>query len=87
MTKDLSYNPFNVLKNVQVKPEEREEGTVKWFNDDKGFGFLSVPSGDIFVHYAEIEGKPKTLKKNERISCQVISTPKGKKATKVRKLT
>ena len=40
------------------KDSDREEGTVKWFNEQKGYGFIERPNGrDLFVHYKEIRGK------------------------------
>lgn len=65
---------------------KREEGTVKWFNDKKGFGFISRESGDdLFVHFNEItsEGGFKTLKENAKVEFEVIKTEKGEAASKV----
>ncbi|MFO8061244.1 MAG: cold-shock protein [Bacillota bacterium] len=64
------------------------EGTVKWFDGNKGYGFIEQPNGeDVFVHYAEIQGEGfKTLEENERVSFDVIETTKGLQAVKVQKL-
>ncbi len=65
---------------------KREEGTVKWFNDKKGFGFISREGGDdLFVHFNEIqsEGGFKTLKENAKVEFEVIKTEKGEAASKV----
>ena len=65
---------------------KREEGTVKWFNDKKGFGFISREDGDdLFVHFNEIqsEGGFKTLKENAKVEFEVIKTEKGEAASKV----
>ena len=65
---------------------KREEGTVKWFNDKKGFGFISREGGDdLFVHFNEIqsEGGFKTLKENAKVEFEVIKTDKGEAASKV----
>ena len=65
---------------------KREVGTVKWFNDKKGFGFISRESGDdLFVHFNEIanEGGFKTLKENAKVEFEVIKTEKGEAASKV----
>jgi CspA family cold shock protein len=65
---------------------KRETGTVKWFNDKKGFGFISREGGDdLFVHFNEIqsEGGFKTLKENAKVEFEVIKTEKGEAASKV----
>lgn len=63
-------------------------GKVKWFNDQKGFGFiLADASGkDVFVHHSVIEGGGfKTLQENETVEYEYEEGPKGIKATKVRR--
>jgi CspA family cold shock protein len=62
-------------------------GTVKWFNDAKGFGFITEEGGeDIFVHFSEIKGDGfRTLAEGQRVEFEVTSGPKGKKAANVRK--
>lgn len=64
---------------------ERETGTVKWFNDAKGFGFISRDSGeDVFVHFSEIQGGGfRSLQENQRVEFSVEPGPKGPKATAV----
>ncbi len=64
------------------------EGTVKWFDGSKGFGFVEREDGeDVFVHYSEIAGEGfKTLEENERVSFEVVETPKGLQAVDVKKL-
>lgn len=54
-------------------------GTVKWFNDSKGFGFISQDSGqDVFVHYSAINGDGhKTLKEGQKVTMNVTSSAKG----------
>ncbi|AKE38193.1 cold-shock protein [Corynebacterium camporealensis] len=59
------------------------QGTVKWFNAEKGFGFIELEdgSGDIFVHYSEIQGRGfRTLEENQRVSFEVNDGPKGPQA-------
>jgi CspA family cold shock protein len=60
-------------------------GSVKWFNDQKGFGFILDSEGrDVFVHYAVIEGGGfKTLEENEAVLYDVEDGPKGRRATRV----
>ena len=62
-------------------------GTVKWFNDAKGFGFITEEGGeDIFVHFSEIKGDGfRTLAEGQRVEFDVTAGPKGKKAANVRK--
>ena len=64
-------------------------GTVKWFNDKKGFGFLTDPevSGDVFVHYSEIQTNGfRTLKEGEAVEYELYQDEKGSRARKVMKL-
>lgn len=62
-----------------------EEGTVKWFNDKKGYGFIQRDSGeDVFVHYASIQGEGfRTLAEGDRVAFEVASGPKGLHAINV----
>ena len=64
-----------------------ETGTVKWFNDAKGFGFITLENGtDVFVHYTAIVGEGhKSLADGERVSFEVVKGPKGLQAAKVSK--
>jgi cold shock protein len=65
------------------------QGTVKWFNSEKGFGFIAVDSGgaDVFVHYSEIQGAGfRTLEENQRVEFEVGQGTKGPQATNVRAL-
>ena len=61
-------------------------GTVKWFNDAKGFGFLTPDDGgeDLFVHFSGINMPGfKTLAEGQRVSFEVIEGPKGKQAANI----
>lgn len=63
-------------------------GTVKWFNSEKGFGFISREGGaDVFVHYSAIEGGGyKSLEEGQNVEFEVTSGPKGDQAQNVRPL-
>jgi CspA family cold shock protein len=68
--------------------DERETGVVKWFNDKKGYGFISRDSGeDVFVHYTSIVGEGfRSLAEGERVEFVVKQDHKGQAAVDVRKL-
>jgi len=63
-------------------------GTVKWFNPDKGFGFISQDGGpDVFVHFSAIEGSGyRNLDENDKVEFEVTQGPKGPNATNVRRV-
>jgi CspA family cold shock protein len=67
--------------------QDMAAGTVKWFNDAKGFGFISPESGgeDLFAHFSAIQGQGfKTLKEGQRVTFDVTTGPKGQQASNIR---
>lgn len=63
------------------------QGTVKWFNGEKGFGFISQDEGgpDVFVHYSNIDGSGfRNLDEDQRVEFDVTQGPKGPQAERVR---
>ena len=62
-----------------------EKGTVKWFNDNKGFGFIEQGNGkDVFVHYSAINMEGfKTLKRGQMVEYNLVQGPKGPQASEV----
>jgi CspA family cold shock protein len=65
-----------------------ETGTVKWFNEGKGFGFIAPDNGgkDLFAHFSEIKGSGgfKTLTENQRVEFEVTQGQKGPQASNIR---
>jgi CspA family cold shock protein len=73
---------------VSVEQQSQvQRGKVKWFNDQKGYGFITTPtSGDVFVHHTAIQMEGfRTLKEGEDVSFEVMQGPKGPQASNVRK--
>jgi cold shock protein len=64
---------------------ERVRGTVKWFNNEKGYGFISRESGaDLFVHYSEIQGRGyRSLNEGDLVEFEITEGRKGKQASAV----
>ena len=72
---------------VRKRRKSMAQGTVKWFNAEKGFGFIAPEDGsaDVFVHYSEIQGSGfRTLEENQRVEFEVGQGTKGPQATGVR---
>ncbi|SHJ33695.1 cold shock protein (beta-ribbon, CspA family) [Geosporobacter subterraneus DSM 17957] len=65
-----------------------KEGTVKWFNNEKGFGFIEVPGEpDVFVHYTAITGEGfKSLEEGQRVQFEIIKGDRGPQAANVTRL-
>ena len=64
------------------------QGTVKWFNESKGYGFITADEGkDVFVHYSAIQGEGfKTLNEGQKVSFDIVNGEKGPQAANVTKL-
>jgi CspA family cold shock protein len=72
----------------QRREKEMATGTVKWFNESKGFGFIEQDdgSGDVFVHFSAIGGSGfKTLAEGDKVTFNVVKGPKGLQAEDVQK--
>ncbi len=66
---------------------DRQTGTVKWFNDAKGFGFITPEGGgdDLFAHFSAIQSQGfKTLQEGQRVSFDITTGPKGQQAANIR---
>ena len=66
------------------------KGVVKWFSNQKGYGFITPESSDkeVFVHYSAVQGDGyKTLAEGDKVEFDVTNGPKGEQATNVRKIT
>jgi CspA family cold shock protein len=65
-----------------------EQGTVKWFSNEKGYGFISREGAeDVFVHFSAIQGEGyKTLTEGQAVEFDIVDGPKGKQAANVRAL-
>lgn len=92
----LSCNPAPVLFHAKEavinfsvkgnkKMSQRQSGTVKWFNDEKGFGFITPESGpDLFVHFRAIQGNGfKSLKEGQKVTFVAVQGQKGMQADEV----
>src|SRR5438034_2863824 len=75
-------------RSVQRGKGSMAQGTVKWFNDAKGYGFIQVEGGeDVFVHYSAIQAQGfKSLSEGDKVEFEVTKGPKGLQASNVRKV-
>jgi cold shock protein len=78
------YECFNIPRKRYIY---MARGTVKWFNESKGFGFITAEDGqDVFVHYSAITGGGfKTLAEGDKVTFDIVSGPKGPSAANVAK--
>jgi CspA family cold shock protein len=69
----------------QVVMTERVRGTVKWFNGEKGYGFITQGNGpDLFVHYSAIKGSGyRSLNEGDQVEFEIVEGKKGKQASEV----
>jgi CspA family cold shock protein len=85
---DLAKNTKlrSAVHQTEQEISEMEQGTVKWFNDAKGFGFLSRSTGDdVFVHHTAIQGNGfRSLQEGQAVEFNVVKGPKGWQAENVR---
>lgn len=89
MSSNGKFSLGRMIKNLFGKAEPvSERGSVKWFDAQKGFGFIERPDGsDIFVHYSDIEGSGfRTLTEGQEVEFQVTDSPKGPQAVNVERL-
>jgi CspA family cold shock protein len=80
----LGYSRTNLKRSIRRK-KNMVNGTVKWFNDSKGFGFLEQEGGDdVFVHFSAIAGDGfKSLAEGDSVTFELVKGPKGLQAANV----
>jgi CspA family cold shock protein len=73
---------------ISLKEEQMSNGSVKWFNDAKGYGFITSEEGsDVFVHFSAIQGDGfRSLTEGDSVSFEIAKGPKGLQAVNVVKL-
>jgi len=79
--------PANLRRSENKEAQNMATGTVKWFNDSKGFGFISQDNGgdDVFVHHTAIQAEGfRTLAEGQKVEFDVTKGPKGLQASNVR---
>jgi cold shock protein len=88
LTRKQSHLEFSDTFKSKKRKNEMEQGTVKWFNDAKGFGFLSRANGeDVFVHFSAIKSNGfRSLQEGQAVQFDVTKGPKGWQAENVQVL-
>ena len=84
----VAQEPLTVTKEKH-NVSNREQGTVKWFNAAKGYGFIARANGssDVFVHHSEIRAEGfRTLNEGDRVQFEVVDSPKGPRAANVTRI-
>ena len=86
--KDTQYQLFKLQKRLVSTPKEKhimETGTVKWFNGDKGFGFITRENGDdVFAHFSAIQSDGfKTLDEGQSVTFDVENSDRGLQAANI----
>jgi cold shock protein len=82
-------SPMHLLRPRKEKESTMAQGTVKWFNSEKGYGFIAPDDGqaDVFVHYSAIQSSGyRTLEENQRVEFDITQGNKGPQADAVRPL-
>jgi CspA family cold shock protein len=85
----IGHNKSKTLKTEESGMSDRVNGTVKWFNNAKGFGFITREEGDddVFVHFRSIQGDGyRTLNEGQAVEFNLVEGPKGLQAEDVQKL-
>jgi CspA family cold shock protein len=87
--RNIKTEPFIFIKDGiwKKKRYRMAQGSVKWFNDSKGFGFLTADSGeDVFVHHTAIKQEGfRSLEEGQRVTFDIVAGPKGPQASNVYK--
>jgi CspA family cold shock protein len=79
---------WGAFSNLCARKQEMATGTVKWFNDSKGYGFITPDDGsdDLFAHFSAIvESGYKSLKEGQKVTFDITEGPKGKQAANIQK--
>jgi len=82
-----TQSPVFCRSGAWIKRLTMAQGTVKWFNDSKGYGFITADGGqDVFVHHTSINGQGfKSLEEGQRVTFDIVTGPKGPQASNVSK--